>query len=70
MMGYKATRKVEATFFVDVARTETTTIIQNFIAFGMTMDEARKSLTEQVERYTCNPYMIKVVPISEYFENV
>ena len=67
--GYKGTRKIEATFYIDVNKTEVKTMIHTFVTYDNTIDECRKNLTEQINRYKDNPLMIKVITISEYFEH-
>ena len=69
-MGYKGTRKVEATFYINKEKTETRTMIQTFTSYTESIEKSRKSLTSQVERYADNPYMIEVKNISEYFESM
>ena len=67
--GYKGTRKIEATFYIDVNKTEVRTMTHTFVTYDNTIDECRKNLTEQINRYKDNPLMIKVTLISEYFEH-
>jgi len=69
MMYYVGERKVNATFYVDKAHTETRTLTQTFKACAETIDKCRESLNKQVARYADNPYMIEVKPISEHFAN-
>ena len=69
MMYYVGTRKVEATFYTDTNKTTTRTMVHTFKSCAETIDKCRESLTKQVNRYADNPFVIKVTPISEYFEN-
>lgn len=68
MMYYVGERKVEATFFVDNTKTETRTMVHTFKTCDETIDKCRENLTKKVNEYASLPLMVKVVPISEYFE--
>ena len=69
-MAYKGTRKIEATFYADVNKTEVRTMTQTFVTCAYTIDKCRENLTKQVKRYADNPFIVKVTPMSEHFETV
>lgn len=69
MNVYVGIRKVNATFYTNVEKTEVRTMVHTFKTCQNTIDECRKALTKKVNEYKNNPYIIEVTPISEYFEN-
>ena len=69
MMGYTGVRKVNATVYADLTKTDTRVVTVGFKAYAKTIDEVREILTRQMERYADNPFVVEVKPISEHFEN-
>lgn len=68
-MMYVGERKIIATVYEDVEKTVTREMTFTFKTCDTTIDKCRKNLNNQVKKYADNPYVAKVTPISEYFEN-
>lgn len=68
-MYYVGERKVVATFYTDMNKTTTRTMEHVFKTCDVTIDKCRENLTKKVTEYADNPLMIKVVNVSEYFQN-
>ncbi len=68
-MTYVGERKVKVTVYTDVEKVNTRVITQTFKTCDYTIDKCRDNLTKQIKKYSDNPYIVKVIPVSEYFYN-
>lgn len=68
-MMYTGVRKVEVKVYTDINKVETKVVKHTFKTCGYTIDECRKNLNKKIKEYSENPYIQKVIPVSEYFEN-
>ena len=67
---YIAERVITTTYYTDYERTITRTETKVFKTCDYTIDKCRNNLTEQIKKYTNNPYIVKVVPMYEHFETM
>ena len=68
-MMYTGVRKVNATVYTDVEKTIERVITVTFTTCDYTIDDCRKTLNKKMKEYSANPFVKKVTPVSEYFEN-